>query len=88
MSQPIKEVMEAIDKNIKGLEEVKDKIDLDDVRTLLIDLYGIIKNLWGQLEDVFIYTEEIKKIEEATLKGERFKDGKELINSDVKRMTI
>ncbi len=72
MSQPIKEVMEAIDKNIKGLEEVKDKIDLDDVRTLLIDLYGIIKNLWGQLEDVFIYTEEIKKIEEATLKGKEY----------------
>jgi len=87
MSQPIKEVMEAIDKNIKGLEDAEE-INLSDIRTLLIDLYGIIKNLWGQLEDVFIYTEEIKKIEEATLKGERFKDGKELINSDVKRMTI
>ncbi len=72
MSQPIKEVMEAIDKNIKGLEEVKDKIDLDDVRTLLIDLYGIIKNLWKELEDVFIYTKEIKEIEEATLKGKEY----------------
>ena len=83
MSQPIKEVMEAIDKNIKGLEEVKDKIDLDDVRTLLIDLYGIIKNLWGQLEDVFIYTEEIKKIEEATLKGEEYEVK---ISGDVERL--
>ena len=72
MSQPIKEVMEAIDKNIKGLEEVKDKIDLDDVRTLLIDLYGIIKNLLKELEDVFIYTKEIKEIEEATLKGKEY----------------
>ena len=71
MSQPIKEVMEAIDKNIKGLEEVEE-INISDVRTLLIDLYGIIKNLWGQLEDVFIYTKEIKKIEEATLKGKEY----------------
>ncbi len=83
MSQPIKEVMEAIDKNIKGLEEVEDKIDLDDVRTLLIDLYGIIKNLWGQLEDVFIRTEEIKKIEEATLKGEEYEVK---ITDDVERL--
>ena len=71
MSQPIKEVMEAIDKNIKGLEEVEE-INISDVRTLLIDLYGIIKGLWKELEDVFIYTKEIKKIEEATLKGKEY----------------
>ncbi len=71
MSQPIKEVMEAIDKNIKGLEEVEE-INISDVRTLLIDLYGIIKGLWEELEDVFIYTKEIKKIEEATLKGKEY----------------
>lgn len=70
MSQPIKEIIEALDKNIKGLEEVKE-INLIDVKTLLIDLFGTIRDMWEGLRDIFIKVEKISIINTPTIiKGE------------------
>ena len=64
MSEEIKEVMEGLDTNLKNLEDAEE-INMVDVKTLLIELFGVIKDLFERFEYVFVKTEQIKKIEKA-----------------------
>ena len=82
MSKPIKEIINALDKNIKCLEEVEE-INISDVKTLLIDLFGTMRDLWVKLDSVFGKFDELNAINEATEKGENYE---EKISDDVERL--
>ncbi len=83
MSEDIKEVIVALDKNLKNLETAEE-INMTDVKTLLTELFGVIKDLFERFEYVFVKTEKIKEIEEATKKGEVYEE--KVDNEDIKRL--
>jgi len=72
-SKEIKEVVERLDSNIESLKEC-DEITIDNIREVLIDLIGIIKNIWEQFGDVYQLVSKIQEIEEATEKGEKYEE--------------
>jgi len=86
MSQEIKEVIEAIDKDIQSILTSKD-FDIEDVKMHLIDLWGIMKDLWLRFEGIFSKMLIIKEIEEATEKGELYEEKTEE-NQDLKNLYL
>ncbi len=85
MSKEIEEVIESLDKNIKNLEEAE-QINMIDVQTLLIDLFGIIKDLFVRFEFIFAQSEKIKELEKATEKGKLYEEKAD--NEELKRLYL
>ncbi len=83
MSEKIDETIHALDKNIKNLEEAE-QINLIDCQTLLLDLFGTIRDLWDSLKYIFQQAKKIQDIDEATTKGEKYE--KKIVDEDVKRL--
>jgi len=85
MSEEIKEVMAALDQNLKNLEGAEE-INMKDVKTLLIEVFGVIKDLFERFQFVFIKTEQIKDIEKATEEGKEYRE--KMDNNDIKRLYL
>lgn len=83
MSEKIDETIVALDKNIKSLEDAE-QINLKDCQTLLLDLFGTIRDLWDSLKYIFEQANKIQEIDEATTKGEKYEE--KIIDEDVKRL--
>ncbi len=86
MSEEINSVIGALDINIKNLEEA-DEINLKDVQVLLIDLFGVIRDLWEQLGKVFAKFNKINDIEKSTAKGEKYKENNK-VTKDIERLYL
>jgi len=69
MNQEINEVVDGIDNNIKLLEEAKE-INFTDVKTLLIMVFGTLKDLFERFQCVFEKVEKVNKLEGSIIKGE------------------
>ncbi len=87
MSGKIDETMEALDKNIKNLEEAEE-INLKDCQTLLLDLFGTIRDLWESLKYIFEQAEKIKKIEQDTKDGVKYMEENGKSSIEVKGLYI
>jgi len=85
MSEEIKEVMAALDQNLKNLEGAEE-INMKDVKTLLIEVFGVIKDLFERFQFVFVKTEQIKEIEKATEEGKEYRE--KMDNNDIKRLYL
>ena len=85
MSKEIEEVIESLDKNIKNLEEAEE-INMIDVQTLLIDLFGVIKDLFVRFEFIFEQSEKIKELEKATDNEELYEEKAD--NEELKRLYL
>lgn len=85
MSGKIDETMEALDKNINNLENAEE-INLKDCQTLLLDLFGTIRDLWESLKFIFEQAQKIKEIDKATEKGEKYEE--KIDNNDIKRLYL
>lgn len=72
MSEEINEVVEGIDNNIKLLEGAE-QINLHDVQTLLVMVFGTLKDLFERFQGVFEKVEEVKKLQGSIIKGEIIK---------------
>lgn len=83
MSEKIDETIKALDNNIKNLEEAE-QINLKDCQTLLLDLFGTIRDLWDSLKYIFIKAQKIQNIEQATEKGEKYEE--KVDDEDIKRL--
>lgn len=86
MSEKIKNVIGAIDINIKNLEDA-DEINLTDVQTLLLDLFGVMRDLWEKLDEIFIKFNKISDIEKSTAEGKKYTENNKLIK-DVERLYL
>ncbi len=86
MTQPIKEVIEGIEKNIRSILHSKD-FTLDEAKMCIIDVLGVLKDMWIRFQAVFERTEEIEKIEKATKKGKKYKEEK-ITNLDIKNLYL
>ena len=87
MSGKIDETMEALDKNIKNLEEAEE-INLKDCQNLLLDLFGTIRDLWESLKYIFEQAEKIKKIEQDTKDGVKYMEENGKSSIEVKGLYI
>ena len=85
MSKEIEEVIESLDKNLKNLEEAE-QINMIDVQTLLIDLFGVIKDLFVRFEFIFEQSEKIKELEKATDNEELYEEKAD--NEELKRLYL
>jgi len=85
MSEEIKEVMEGLDNNLKNLEEAEE-ISMGDIKYLLTQLFGVIKDLFERFEFVFVKTEQIKEIEKATEESKEYRE--KMDNNDIKRLYL
>ena len=77
--------MEGLDNNLKNLEEAEE-IGMGDVKYLLAQLFGVMKDLFERFEFVFIKTEQIKEIEKATEEGKEYRE--KMDNNDIKRLYL
>ena len=85
MSKEIEEVIESLDKNIKNLEEAE-QINMIDIQTLLIDLFGVIKDLFVRFEFIFEQSEKIKELKKATDNEELYEEKAD--NEELKRLYL
>lgn len=69
MNQEINEVVDGIDNNIKLLEEAEE-INFSDVKTLLVMVFGTLKDLFERFQSVFEKVEQVNKLEGSIIKGE------------------
>lgn len=86
MSNEIKEIIEALDKNIEFLESPY-RLENKDIKGLLIDLIGTIRDMWENLEEVFGTVDKLKETEEATKKEKKFEE-KPNDNQDIKNLYV
>lgn len=68
----IEKIIEALDINIKNLEEAN-RMTMMDVKTFILDILGTMRDMWERLKDFFLEMQKIKEIEECTEKGEKYK---------------
>ena len=80
----ISEVIQGLDKNIKFLETTEKGITEIDIKGLLIDILGTIRDMWEKFDNVFKMMDKVKEIEKAAEKGEKYRE--ENSNEDVRRL--
>ena len=69
MNEEIKEVVEGINNNIKLLEEAE-QINFVDVKTLLVMVFGTLKDLFERFQGVFEKVEKVNRLGNSIIKGE------------------
>lgn len=79
----IEEVIQGLDKNIKFLKSPY-RLENKDIKGLLIDVIGTMRDLWEKFDNVFKMMDKVKEIEEASEKGELYEE--ENGNEDVRRL--
>lgn len=82
MTNQIEEIKNALDENLKTLNEAKG-LTMADVKWLLLELIGTVRDMWERFETFFIEMDRVNKINKATEKGEKYED-----NTDVKKLYI
>ena len=82
----IEDVIESFDKNIEFLKNPH-RLKNKDIKGLLLDIIGIMKDMWEKFNNVFKMMDEVKEIEEATKKGEKFEE-MDSENKDLKRLYL
>jgi len=81
----IEDVIQGLDKNIEFLKTAED-VKMSDIKGLLLDVIGTMRDLWEKFDNVFKMMEEIQEIEKATKKGEKLEEDSE--NKDLKRLYL
>jgi len=70
MTNQIEDVIEGLDKNIEFLENPY-RLENKDIKGLLIDILGTIRDMWEKFNNVFDMVDKLKEIEESAKKGEK-----------------
>jgi len=82
----IEEIINALDTNLKNLEDARG-MTMGDVKEFLLDLLGTVRDMWERFKGFFEEMDKLKEIEEATEKGEKYTDHSKKINdNDVERL--
>ena len=61
----IDDVVQGLDKNIEFLKEAED-VSINDIKGLMIDMIGIMRDLWEKFAGVFKASDKLKEIEKPT----------------------
>jgi len=79
----IEDVIQGLDKNIEFLENPY-RLENKDIKGLLIDILGTIRDMWEKFNDVFKMVDKVKEIEETTEKEIKYEEKNG--NEDVRRL--
>jgi len=71
MTNEIEDVIQGLDKNINFLEKTEKGVSEIDVKGLLIDIIGTIRDMWEKFNNVFEMVDKLKEIEDSAKKGEK-----------------
>jgi len=71
MTNQIEDVIQGLDKNINFLEKTEKGVSEIDVKGLLIDIIGTIRDMWEKFNNVFEMVDKLKEIEDSAKKGEK-----------------
>lgn len=82
----IDEVINGLDKNIQFLESPY-RLENKDIKGLLIDVIGTMRDLWQKFADVFKMMDEINEINKA-IKNEKLHEEIPLKDQDLKNLYL
>ncbi len=83
----IEQIINALDFNLKNLDDARG-MTMADVKEFLLDILGTVRDMWERFEPFFMEMEKVKKIEEATKKGEKYREEIPEADMDVKQMFL
>jgi len=80
----IEDVIQGFDKNIEFLEKTEKGITEINIRGLLIDLFGTMRDMWEKFANVFEMVEKLNEIE----KGQKYEEKIDPNNQDLKSLYL
>jgi len=83
----IEQIVNALDFNLKSLEEARG-MTMADVKVFILDLLGTVRDMWEMFKPFFNEMEKLKQINETTEKEKKHR--KEILdnNTDIKNMYL
>lgn len=81
----IDDVIQGLDKNIEFLKNPY-RLENKDIKGLLIDILGTIRDMWEKFNNVFSMVDKLKEIEKST-EEEKYEE-KDINNQDIRNLYL